>query len=90
MSLSKERQEYRFAIRGWRASMALLFVLLFASIASAQTRAAVKSASSSADICFFSSTKLPGIAISIEMALLCFSSQTSLCNAERDEWASGR
>jgi hypothetical protein len=37
MSLSKERQEYHLATRGWPASIALLFVLLFAGIASAQT-----------------------------------------------------
>src|ERR1700722_6681370 len=37
MSLRKERQECCLAPRRWRDSIALLFVLLFASVASAQT-----------------------------------------------------
>ena len=37
MSLSNERQAYRLALRGWRHSISLVFAMLFASVASAQT-----------------------------------------------------
>jgi hypothetical protein len=37
MSFSKKRQQSHLATRGWRGSIALLFALLFADIASAQT-----------------------------------------------------
>ena len=37
MSLAKERRQYHLVPRGWRGLIALMFALLFASVASAQT-----------------------------------------------------